>query len=73
MEIDSNDKIFMQYKWFFWASKTNFLIVGFFIDQQWSDMFETESLVVEITSERKVVFSRNKSDTFIRFSANELF
>jgi hypothetical protein len=34
-------------------------------------MFETESFVDEITSERKVVFYRNKSDTFIRLSANE--
>ncbi len=34
-------------------------------------MFETESFVDEITSERKVVFYRNKSDTFIRLSTNE--
>ena len=34
-------------------------------------MFETESFVVEITSERKVVFSRNTSNAFIGLSANE--
>jgi hypothetical protein len=34
-------------------------------------MFKTESFAVKITSERKVVFYRNKSDAFIRLSANE--
>ncbi len=41
----------------------------FFIDQKWSDMFGTESSAVEITSERKIVFSRSKSYTAIRLSA----
>ncbi len=34
-------------------------------------MFETESVALEITSERKLVFYRNKSDTSIRLDANE--
>jgi hypothetical protein len=71
MEINANDTIFMRYKWFF-GFKDGFLWFWDFllINNDHICLKLKHSQLKSLLNE-KVVFSRNKSDTSIRLSANE--